>query len=204
MALVELLDPRVHPIVATGLATFFFGFGAGALLNLYLIAVHSPLVAELRGSLNFKSSIVGDGLLLPLVNMLVVSSLRLRPALVGRREIALALALGIAVTVYFHVVQAVRGLVNWTMPRPWRWNVLGVWHAAYMLAVSTLLALFYVVFIHSLLVHDAMLREAGVVTAGIALFFLLLRLDYVSVEMGSLLPRRIVEAWPGHRGSSQR
>ncbi len=201
MAFVELFDPRVHPILVTGLATFFFGFGAGALLNLYLIAVHSPLVAELRGSLDFKSSIVGDGILLPLVNMLVVSALRLRPALVGRREIAIAVVLGIVVTVYFHVVQAARGLVNWAMPRPWRWNLLGVWHAAYMLTVSTLLALFYVVVIDSVRAHDAMVRDAVVVTAGIALFFLLLRLDYVSVEFGSLLPRRVVEAWPGHRDS---
>jgi hypothetical protein len=70
-----------------------------------------------------------------------------------------------------------------------------------MLAVSTLLALFYVVFIDSVRAHDAMVRDAVVVTAGIALFFLLLRLDYVSVEFGSLLPRRVVEAWPGHRDS---
>lgn len=201
MPLLELFDPRVHPILATGLATLFFGFGAGALLNLYLIARHSPLVAELRGSLDFKSSIVGDGLLLPLVNMFVVSVLRTHSGLVERPEIVIALVLGIAVTIYFHVVQAVRGLVNWAMPRPWRWNLLGLWHAAYMLSVSTLLSLFYVVFVRSIRTDEAMWADAAVVSAGVALFFLLLRLDYASVEFGSLVPQRLAEAWSGRRGA---
>ena len=56
-----------HPVPIVGLATFFFGFGAGAALNLYFIKVKSPLIAEHRGSLNYVSSIVGDGLVLPLV-----------------------------------------------------------------------------------------------------------------------------------------
>ncbi len=62
-------------ILGTGLATFFFGFGAGALYNLYLIQVNDPLVTQFRASLSYKSAIFGDGILLPIINMVMVSFL---------------------------------------------------------------------------------------------------------------------------------
>jgi hypothetical protein len=183
---------RDHPLITTALATFFFGFGAGALVNVYLSAVKSPLVAELRASLSYVSSIVGDGLLLPVVNMLVVSALLTHSDLLTTGVWAVAIVFGVAVTAYFHIVQAVRGLVNWTMPEPWRWNVLGIWHAAYMFAVATLLSLFYVTAIVGLVRGDGLpLWQIGVVTAGIVAFFVLLRMDYATVQWGSLVPHAI-------------
>ena len=32
----------------------------------------------------------------------------------------------------FHVGQGRGGLVNWTMTRPWHWNLLGYYHFVYM------------------------------------------------------------------------
>src|SRR5262249_51723698 len=107
----------------------------------------------------------------------------------GRGELLVALLLGLAVTAYFHIVQAVRGLVNWTMPEPWHWNALGVWHALYMLSVASLLSLFYVVVIAAALDGEFMLRYALFAPAGIVAFFALLRLDYVAVEWSELVPR---------------
>jgi hypothetical protein len=183
---------REHPLIFTGLATFFFGFGAGALVNLYLGAVKSPLVAELRASLSYVSSIVGDGLLLPLVNMLVVSALLAHRALLTPPVWAVAIAFGIVITAYFHIVQAVRGLVNWTMPEPWHWNVLGIWHACYMLAVATLLSLFYVAWIAGVILGDGIpWWQVAIVTAGIGAFFVLLRMDYATVRWSALVPRAI-------------
>ncbi len=191
MPLIELFNPQTHPILAVGIATFFFGFGAGALLNLYLLKIKSPLVTQFRGSLNFKSSIFGDGILLPIVNMVAVSSLlhAQGQGLVQQPEFVIALAIGIGVTVYFHVLQAVRGLVNWSMPKPWRWNLLGLWHAVYMLSVSTLLCLFYVVQIVAITKHEARVSDGIVVTLGLVVFFALLRLDYETVRWRSLLPK---------------
>lgn len=180
-----------HPILTTGFATFFFGFGAGAMLNAYLISVQSPLVTEHRGSLNYISSIIGDGLLLPAVNMVAVSFLIAQRVRIDATTLAVAVTLGVAITIYFHVVQAVRGLVNWTMPRPWRWNVLGVWHAAYMLTVCTLLALFYSVLVDGVLAREGGLApSAAFVTAGVAAFTVLLRLDYATVSLRSFVPSR--------------
>ena len=181
-----------HPVLTTGLATFFFGFGAGAALNLYLISVKSPLITGHRGSLNYISSIVGDGVLLPLVNMVIVAFLIAHSARIDGRTLAVAASLGIAVTIYFHVVQAVRGLVNWTMPRPWRWNAFGAFHAAYMLAVASLLALFYAVVAVGALAHDdGLAPSAATVTIGIVCFCVLLRLDYAAVSLRALAPHSL-------------
>jgi hypothetical protein len=181
-----------HPLIATALATFFFGFGAGAALNLYLIAVKSPFLNELRGSLDYKSSIFGDGILLPAVNVLVVATLRDHRALVNPVTLLVALGLGLAATAYFHIVQAVRGIVNWAMPKPWRWNILGLWHAIYMLSVATLLSLFYVSAIAGAFGDDPFgWGPVGLVTVGIVAFFALLRLDYVTVKWSALVPAAV-------------
>ncbi|HEY5476908.1 MAG TPA: hypothetical protein VIK11_09345 [Tepidiformaceae bacterium] len=192
MGEIAVLNPAslstVHAVVITGLATFFFGFGGGAILSLYLKAVSSPLVAELRSSLSFKSSIFGDGIILPLVNMVVVAFLFDKHALIGQPERDVALVFGLLVTMYFHITQAMRGLVNWSMPTPWHWNILGAWHAIYMFSVATLLSLFYVVLVVSERTHRGFDPRAAFVTIGIVMFFALLRLDYVAVSWQSLVP----------------
>ena len=114
-------------IAITGFATFFFGFGAGAILNLYLLAINSPLVIQFRSSLMFVSSILGDGIILPICNMLIASSLIKNKEYISRLKIGLSLFCGLLVTLYFHITQALQGLVNWTMPAPWQWNFLGIW-----------------------------------------------------------------------------
>ena len=186
-----------HPVLAVGIATFVFGFGAGAALNLYLISVKSPLIAEHRASLTYVSSVVGDGLLLPLVNMVIVSFLIAHQSHIDNHTLGVAVGLGIAVTIYFHVVQAVRGLVNWTMPTPWRWNLLGAFHAAYMLAAATLLALFYAVVGAGALAHEGgLLPSAAFVTSGVLCFCVLLRVDYAAVSLRALAPRRLPRGLP--------
>ena len=185
-----MLQNDTQAIIFTGIVTFFFGFGAGAAVNWYLNKVGSPLVAELRGSLTYISSIVGDGILLPIVNMVIVAFLLRERALISDAVWGVSLFLGLCVTAYFHIVQAVRGLVNWTMPSPWHWNVLGVWHAAYMFSVATLISMFFIVVVLAAFAGQAPWVTLGVVSAGIVAFFVLLRLDYATVEWGALLPGR--------------
>jgi len=181
-------DSPTQIVFATGIATFFFGFGAGAVLNLYLTRVKSPLVEELRGSLNYVSSIVGDGVLLPVVNMVAVGLLLHEQALITGTVWSVSVFLGLCVTAYFHIVQAIRGLVNWAMPSPWHWNILGVWHAGYMFAVATLISMFFVVVALAAIDGHAPWAALAFVSAGIVVFFALLRLDYATVEWGALLP----------------
>jgi hypothetical protein len=174
---------KKHIIFLTGFATFFFGFGAGAILNLYLLAINSPLVLQFRSSLMFISSIIGDGIILPGVNMLIVSSLIKNKEYISRLKVGLSLFCGLLITLYFHITQAVQGLVNWTMPKPWEWNFLGVWHALYMLVVTSLISLFYMVLVLNIVKFKRFTKEAILVTLSIVLFLILLRLDYFDVKL---------------------
>lgn len=165
-------------IYGTGLATFFFGFGAGAVLNLYLISINSPLVTDLRSSLSFRSAIFGDGIILPIVNMIIVSVLLKNKSYLSKRILIWALAVGLLITSYFHIDQATSNLVNWAMPTPWHWNLLGLWHAIYMLSVATLISLFFLVSLKMNHKGKGLLLSVLAVIGGLVIFFILLGTDY--------------------------
>lgn len=175
-------DARIL-VIGAGLATFVFGLLLGALLNLYLVAADDPMVHQLRMILSYRSAILGDGLVLPVVNMAATSYLVRQRRHVGKSFILAALLLGAAVTGYLHVMQAANGLVNWAMPTPWHWNSVGVLHALYMLAVVSWLLLFLLVVLKVAERPTAMPREAGIVLVGVIVFLFLLRLDYRSAEL---------------------
>ena len=164
-------------IIGVGVATFFFGFGAGAALNLYLLSIHDPLVTTLRASLTYRSAILGDGLLLPIINMLAVYFILQNKKSISHNLKISGLFLGFMITLYFHLDQAIKGLVNWAMPTPWHWNFLGLWHAIYMFSVASLLSLFYLVALK--LSHQQGTKMTILaVTLGMILFFILLGTDY--------------------------
>lgn len=171
-----------------GFLTFLFGFGIPAVFNIFLILIKSPLVTHFRSSLNFVSSILGDGIVLPIVNMLIASFLIKHRGLIKRVYVNIALLSGFLITFYFYFVQATQGLVNWSMPRPWDWNILGLYHGLYMFSVASLISLFYLVFIIYAFKYKKIVVAPFWVTGGIILFFILLRLDYVTVNLSSILP----------------
>lgn len=162
-----------------GFATFFFGFGGPAILNLYLLAINSPLVLQFRSSLMFISAIIGDGIILPVVNIVAVSFLLRHKELVNRLRVILSLIFGLSITAYFHIVQATYSLVNWSMPKPWEWNFIGAWHAVYMFSVATFLSFFYIILVIAFKRNKRPIREAVFVSLGLLSFFILLGLDYL-------------------------
>ncbi len=172
---------KIVPLV--GFATFFFGFGAAALLNIYLFAIKSPLVLNFRSSLNFISSIVGDGLILPIVNMLIAAFIMKNLSLVNKINVILGFVFGLLITLYFYITQAVQGLVNWSMPTPWHWNFLGVWHFFYMLAVSSLISFYVLLLVKKIKKGKAFPVNALFVIGGVVLFLILLKLDYSNVGL---------------------
>ncbi len=174
-------------VLGTGAAVFFFGFAGPAALNYYLLAVHSPLVLQYRSTLNYASSIFGDGIILPIVAMIIVSFLLTNSKKIYSKNVAIAVFFGVIITVYFHVNQALNGLTNWTMPQPWHWNALGVWHALYMFSVSSILSLFYVIAFVVAKKRKILPKEVVIVTFGIVVFLLILRLDYLSVDLKNLV-----------------
>mgnify|MGYP001578282204 CR=1 FL=1 len=165
-------------IIVVGFATFFFGFGLGAVVNIYLLATNSPLVLNFRSSLTFISSILGDGIILPIINMLAVSFIIINKEFVNKLTLIIGLIFGLLITIYFHAVQGIEKLVNWSMPTPWHWNFLGVWHAIYMFVVSSFLCLYFVVMINYIRKNKKIHREFIFIILGIIIFFILLKFDY--------------------------
>ena len=188
-ATIAELELRHYFIISVGVATFFFGFAAGALLNLYLLAINHPLVHQFRAALSYKSAIFGDGILLPIVNMLAASFIVKNRDTFGAKTIQGALIMGLAVTSWFHINQAVQGIVNWAMPTPWHWNILGLWHALYMFSVCSLLSLFLLTVIKYVHEEKEIPKEAVLVLLGVIAFFVLLRLDYIAIDISALFPR---------------
>ena len=170
-------------IFATGLTTFFFGFFAGALLNWYLIAVNDPLVTQFRSTLNYTSAIIGDGIVLPITNMIMVAFLLNHRKYLNKYTKYGGFAGGVIITAYFHITQAVQGIVNWAMPTPWHWNVLGFWHFFYMLAVSTLISGFYIAVFQYIKREGRVPKSAFLASFGIVIFLILLRLDYFTIKL---------------------
>ena len=122
-------------------------FGVNAAGHAFLLWRGHPLVRQHRATLEYRSALLGDSLLLPLVNVLLDRQLDawgdgLRPGSLRRGRLACALLVGTGLMALFHGYQGAQKLTNWTMPRPWRWNALGYYHAVYMAGQFTLLAYF--------------------------------------------------------------
>ncbi len=125
------------------LATAFFGFVVQAGLNVYLNWRGDPLVHEYRSTLSYTSAIVGDGVLIPLVNVFMTSQLvvwRRRP---HPSEVAFSVLGGALITGLVHLYQAVNDLRNWTMTAPFDWTPLGYYHAVFMWAEISCVLFFW-------------------------------------------------------------
>lgn len=163
--------------LAVAVGTVLLAFGVNAVAHLLLLVRTHPLVRDHRGTLQFVSAWVGDGLLLPAMNVAAVDLLRQTGGPPRPRELAAAAVIGVGVTSTLHLYQAARGLVNWSMPRPWRWNLLGWYHFAFMTAQLSLLSL-ALLRLAQRPARRVALRDGLVLIGGLALFALLLRWDY--------------------------
>ena len=115
--------------------------------HVWLLWRGNQLVREHRATLAFRSALVGDSLLLPIINVLLdrqLSEWNDGPSCprARRKRLARSLLAGVGCTALIHTIQGTMKLTNWTMPRPWRWNAMGYYHALYMAGQFTILAYF--------------------------------------------------------------
>lgn len=123
--------------------TVLFGFAIPASASAYLRWTGDPIVTTYRTTLSYTSAIVGDALILPLVNILITSQLwewRRRPRL---GELVAAIASGALLTGAVHLYQAANAILNWTMMAPYAWTPIGYVHAGFMFAELTFVTLFW-------------------------------------------------------------
>jgi hypothetical protein len=89
----------------------------------------------------YYSGVVGDGLLIPAVNVAGFLVLRqLAPGIPWKR-LPLYVLLGLATTTTAFLVQAQLDLVNWSMPSPFHWSDVGQFHFLVMWSELTYLYL---------------------------------------------------------------
>ncbi len=139
-----LAEERRWPLLgAVFTATLFFGFLVPAAGSFYLRWTSDPIDLQYRTTLSYTSALIGDAILLPLVNVLIAAQLwdwRRRPRM---SEIVLSVLAGAAITVGVHVYQAANAILNWTMMAPYAWTPLGYVHAAFMCAEISLVIFFW-------------------------------------------------------------
>ena len=124
-------------------ATVFFGFLVQALGNVYLRWRADPIVTEYRATLSYTSAVIGDGILIPLVNVFMTSQLALWRRRPNLREVAGPIFGGAFITAAVQVYQATQDLRNWTMTKPWEWTPLGYYHALFMCAEISFVLFFW-------------------------------------------------------------
>ncbi len=125
------------------LVTAFFGFLVQAIGNVYLNWRADPLVHEYRATLSYTSAVIGDGILIPLVNVFMTTQLvlwRRRPSLAEVGGVVLA---GGIMTGAVHLYQALNDLRNWAMPAPFEWTPIGYYHSAFMWAEMSFVVFFW-------------------------------------------------------------
>lgn len=123
--------------------TCFFGFLVQAAGSAWLRWHDDPIASTYRTTLSYTSALIGDAILIPLVNVFIVSQLvvwRRRPR---QAEIAGALVASALITGFVHLYQAANSLLNWTMMQPYRWTGIGYEHAAFMFAEIALVLFFW-------------------------------------------------------------
>jgi hypothetical protein len=130
----------------------------------------------------YFSGVLGDGLFIPAVNVAGTALLRrLRPWIAWRR-LSLYALLGLATAVAAFLAQAGLELVNWSMPRTFRWSPIGQFHFFVMWAEMGFLYLVLATAINNwsrLREDHAGWRAFVIAWAGIALFAASLAIDYV-------------------------
>jgi len=125
------------------LVTCFFGFLVQAAGSAWLRWHDDPIASAYRTTLSYTSALIGDAILIPLVNVFIVGQLlawRRKPRIA---EVAGPLLASGLITIFLHLYQAANALLNWTMMQPYRWTGLGYEHAAFMWAEVGLVLFFW-------------------------------------------------------------
>ena len=116
----------------TAIIVFLAALGVSGGTHLIMILTKNPLIRQHKATLEFRSAYIGDGIILPIVSVLMMRALRAWGTRPGRRSLASSALAGVAFTTLVHIAQGRNKMVNWTMPEPWKWNWLGIYHMIYM------------------------------------------------------------------------
>jgi len=173
--------PDLALYAKTAAATFAAAFGVSGGTNVVMILMDHDLIKKHRPTLTFRSAWWGDGVILPVVNCLIMNAFKVwMPRLGGNTSLPAILG-GSAVALVFHIGQGRGGMVNWTMTRPWRWNLLGYYHFIYMSTQFSFMTLYLTQLVgrwRKGQVSTSQKRDLAIIAGAMAVFAWLLSTDY--------------------------
>jgi hypothetical protein len=128
VAAIRLARERIGlPIIVPAVISWIFLFGYQWAFSLTYHGTQPTVFA-------YYSGIIGDGVLIPAVNLGAYVVLReLRPKVHWQR-LPLYVTLGLITTFAAFLAQAGLGVVNWSMPSPFHWSEVGRVHFVVMWA----------------------------------------------------------------------
>lgn len=152
---------------------------------LYKIRKNPKAFGSHRTLLNYYTGYIGDGIILPIINVLIFFLLRSLQFPLDNLIIGLSVGMGILANFAVHHFQAKRELTNWSMPEPYRWNFAGKWHMISFPIQASYLG----IFINTIFLKNEMVDSRGqilLIFAVFGLFFIFLLLfikDYAPEEV---------------------
>jgi hypothetical protein len=168
-------------LAATALVTFAAALGVSGGTNVWMKITDNDLIKKHRPTLTFRSAIIGDGILLPIISALMMKSfVRWKPSAASTPALASVVG-GSAISLAFHLAQGKGGLVNWTMTKPWRWNLLGYYHFIYMATQFAYMLLYFWLLAGRAAegeIDRSQKRDLAIIAGCLVLFGVLLATDY--------------------------
>lgn len=129
LSLTEYIDQRA---LLFGVVTWLFSFGYQLAFYAYYQFFGSSLLTTHRNVFSYYSGMIGDGVILPILNVVLFLLLKEIGAKVTTRKFIFFLSLGLIVTIFIHLGQATLALTNWAMPAPFHWSGIGRFHFFFM------------------------------------------------------------------------
>lgn len=138
--------------------------------------------------LQYYTGYIGDGIIVPLINILIYYIIVSIGYRVTSYELVAASVIALVLDAATHYVQGKMKMTNWSMPKPFQWNFAGYWHM-----VSLPIQVSYLLLFFRLLVENRwriagswqLLTAAGGVLALMAMFLVLYRIDYPPAQKTS-------------------
>ena len=146
---------------------------------IYKVSLDPGAFRGVKTLFDYNSGIIGDSLLLPSINVLILYLIYSLPVRLKRSLLIKIGFLGVLGDILINYFQGKLNLINWSMPTPFRWSFIGYSHmATFFLQWSYILIFFYILLAHlSQIRKNRQLSEATIAASVLLLIFFVLFLN---------------------------
>lgn len=134
-----LLNTTLRQSIFVGVLTWLLAFGYQLVFYFYYEILDKSFLSGRETVFSYHSGLEGDGVLVPLTNVLIFLFIKRMEFRTTRRYLYLALLFGLSFTLMAHYLQASLSLTNWSMPSPYHWSGVGRFHFFFMWAETSFL-----------------------------------------------------------------